>query len=62
MATLDDGVTNLQRFVASLAMATSALEKSGEHFKESGQRFAQLEDEAGDEGDGLNGQRLFCSK
>lgn len=54
MATLDDGVVNLQRFVGLLASATSATEQVGDHVNESARRFAQLEDEAEQEGGGLN--------
>jgi chromosome segregation ATPase len=54
MAALDDSVANLQRFIAHLTSAAGGLEKSTEHFKESGQRLGQLEDETADEGGGLN--------
>jgi hypothetical protein len=54
MATLDQGVTNLQRFVANLVMATGALQKTAEHVKATGQEFAALEDQATEEGGGLN--------
>lgn len=54
MATLDEGVVNLQRFIAHLAASTSALERSGDHFKESAQKFGELEDEVVEEGGGLN--------
>jgi hypothetical protein len=54
MATLDDGVANLQRFIAHLVASTGALEKSADFFKESGGRFGELETEVGEEGGGLN--------
>jgi len=54
MATLDDGLANLQRFIAHLVASTGALEKSAEFFRESRDRFSDLEDEVGDEGGGLN--------
>ena len=54
MATLDEGVGNLQRFIAHLVASTGALERSAAFFKESGGRFGDLEDEVGDEGGGLN--------
>ena len=54
MPPLDDAVVNLQRFIAHLTAATGGLEKSTEHFKECGQRFAKLEDDGSDEGGGLN--------
>jgi hypothetical protein len=53
-AKLDDGVANLQRFIAHLVNSTGALEKSAEHFRQSGHRFGELEDEAADQGGGLN--------
>jgi chromosome segregation ATPase len=55
VATLDEGVINLQRFVGLLATATSATEQVGDHVKESSRHFSQLEDEAEQEGGGLNG-------
>ena len=54
MATLDDGVVNLQRFVGLLVTATSATEQVGDHVTESSRQFSQLEDQAADEGGGLN--------
>jgi hypothetical protein len=54
VADVDEAVTNLQRFIAHLTAATDGLEKSTEHFKESGQHFSKLEDEGSDEGGGLN--------
>ena len=56
MTTLDDGILNLRRFVANLVQATSALEQVTDHFEECERRFTQLQDEAGDEGGGLNDQ------
>lgn len=54
MATLDEGVVNLQRFVGLLANATSATEQVGDRVKEAARRFADLEGEAEEEGGGLN--------
>lgn len=54
MAAVGDPVANLQRFIAHLTAATGGLQKSAEHFKESGQHFTKLEEEADDEGGGLN--------
>jgi len=54
MATLDEGVVNLQRFVGLLASATSATEQVGDHVNEASRLFAQLENEAEQEGGGLN--------
>lgn len=54
MATLDEGVANLQRFIAHLVASTGALEKSATFFKDSGGRFSDLADEVGEEGGGLN--------
>jgi len=54
MATLDDGVANLQRFIAHLVASTGALETSTESFRDSGGRFADIEDEVDQEGGGLN--------
>jgi chromosome segregation ATPase len=51
---LDDGVANLQRFIAHLVSSTGALEKSSEHFKQEGHRFGEMEDEAADHGGALN--------
>lgn len=51
---LDEGVVNLQRFISLLVSSTGGLEKSAEHFKQSGQRFGELEDEAAEQGGGLN--------
>lgn len=56
MTTLDDGILNLRQFVADLVQATSALDQVTDHFEESERRFTQLQDEAGDEGGGLNDQ------
>jgi hypothetical protein len=53
MATLDDGVVNLQRFIGHLANSTSALGQLTDHFESKSKSFAQLEDEVGQEGDGL---------
>lgn len=54
MATLDESVANLQKFIAHLVASTGALEKSTDHFKQSGQRFGELEDETAEQGGGLN--------
>ena len=54
MATLDQGVVNLQRFVGLLASATSAHEHVGDHVKEASRRFSELDNEAEQEGGGLN--------
>lgn len=54
MASLDEGVVNLQRFIAHLVNSTGALEKSSEHFNESSHRFGELEDEAAEQVGGLN--------
>jgi methyl-accepting chemotaxis protein len=55
MATLDDGVVNLQRFVANLANATSALGQVDDYLGAKARSFTELENEAADEGDGLSG-------
>jgi chromosome segregation ATPase len=56
VAAPDDGLANLQRFIAHLIAATGGLEASLERFKEAGQQLATLEDESAVEGDGLNQQ------
>jgi chromosome segregation ATPase len=54
MATLDEGVLNLQRFVGLLLTATSATQQVGHHVSEASRRLSRLEDEAEQEGGGLN--------
>jgi hypothetical protein len=54
MATIDDGVANLQRFIAYVIAATGALETSTGFFRESRDRFSELEGELDDAGGGLN--------
>jgi chromosome segregation ATPase len=54
MATVDEGVVNLQRFVGLLATATAATQQVGDHVKEAAGRFSQRETEAEQEGGGLN--------
>lgn len=54
MATLDDGVLNLQRFVASLATSTEALGKISDFVKTLDHGLDALDNEAGAEGGGLN--------
>jgi hypothetical protein len=54
MATLDDGIANLQRFIAHLIASAGALEKSAEFFRESRERFSNLDGEIDDQAGGLN--------
>ena len=54
MANMDDGVTNLRRFLAYTIASTGALETSTAHFKESAERLGRLEDDADEAGGGLN--------
>lgn len=54
MATLDEGVVNLQRFVASLALATEALGKIDGSVQELEKGFTTLAGEVQAEGGGLN--------
>lgn len=54
MAIVDEGLVNLARFVASLATATGALQTIGDHLEQATRRFSELEDEAEQEGGGLN--------
>jgi DNA repair exonuclease SbcCD ATPase subunit len=54
MASLDEGVVNLQRFIGLLANATSATHQVDEHVTESARLFAEMEGEADEEGGGLN--------
>jgi hypothetical protein len=56
MATVDDGIVNLRRFVAALATATAALEEIGEHIEGSAQKLVELEAYASEEGGELNEQ------
>jgi uncharacterized phage infection (PIP) family protein YhgE len=55
MATLDDAVTNLQRFIGHLVEAAGTLGHVSDHLEETARQFAQLEDAAEDEGNGLAG-------
>jgi DNA repair exonuclease SbcCD ATPase subunit len=54
MATLDEGVVNLQRFVGLLASAVSATQQVGDHASDAVRRLSDLEGEAEQEGGGLN--------
>jgi chromosome segregation ATPase len=54
VSTIDESVVNLQRFLGQLAQATGALEQVGTHVQESAERLSQLEDQASDDGGGLN--------
>lgn len=54
MATLDQGVANLERFIGLLVSATSATGAVGEHVKEASGRFSELAEDAQEEGGGLN--------
>jgi uncharacterized phage infection (PIP) family protein YhgE len=54
MAALDEGITNLQRFIAHLVASTGALDKSAEFFKESSDQFTGLANDVEDEGGGLD--------
>jgi chromosome segregation ATPase len=54
MATLDEGVVNLQRFIGLLANATSATGQVEDHVTESSRRFAELDGDTEEEGGGLN--------
>src|SRR5574341_430855 len=56
MAGLDEGVVNLQRFVAALATATGALETIGQHIEASAQKLVELQDHASEDGGQLNDQ------
>jgi predicted nucleic acid-binding Zn-ribbon protein len=53
MATIDDPIANLQRFIASLIMSNGALEKITQHVQETARGFTQLEDEAHEHGSSL---------
>jgi predicted nucleic acid-binding Zn-ribbon protein len=53
MATTDDPIANLQRFIASLTMSNGALEKITQHVQETSHGFTQLEAEAHDHGNSL---------
>ena len=54
MASLDEGVVNLQRFIGLLANATSATNQVAEHVGESSRLFTEMEGDADEEGGGLN--------
>jgi len=54
MATMDQGIANLQRFITNLINATSAVGQVDEHFEAKAKVFDELEKSAGEEGDGLN--------
>jgi predicted nucleic acid-binding Zn-ribbon protein len=53
MATTDDPIANLQRFIASLTMSNGAVEKLTQHVQETSHGFTQLEGEAHDHGGSL---------
>jgi hypothetical protein len=53
MATADDPIANLQRFIASLTMSNGAVEKITQHVQETSHGFTQLEAEAHDHGGSL---------
>jgi chromosome segregation ATPase len=53
MATTDDPIANLQRFIASLTMSNGAVEKITQHVQETSHGFTQLEAEAHDHGGSL---------
>jgi chromosome segregation ATPase len=53
MATLDQGVQNLQRFLAYLAEATSALGQVSQHVEQTAHGLEGLEKQAGEDGGGL---------
>jgi hypothetical protein len=54
MAELDQAVVNLERFIGLLANATSAVGQVEDHVVQNGKQFAELEQDAGEEGGGLN--------
>lgn len=54
MADFDQAVVNLERFIGLLANATSAVGQVEDHVVGNGKEFAELEQEAGEEGGGLN--------
>jgi chromosome segregation ATPase len=54
MPELDQAVVNLERFVALLANATSAVGQVEDHVVDNGRQFGELEEDAGEEGGGLN--------
>jgi hypothetical protein len=54
MATLDDSVRNLERFVGLLTVATGELERVGKDLADSQKDLSQLDHEAAAEGGGLN--------
>jgi ABC-type transporter Mla subunit MlaD len=54
MATTDDPVANVQRFIASLTTANGSLEQITQHLQVTSRDLAQLEDEAHSHGGNLN--------
>jgi F0F1-type ATP synthase membrane subunit b/b' len=56
MATTDDPVDNIRRFIATLTAANGALETIGRHVQETAGDLAQLDQDAHDQGGGLNAE------
>ena len=54
MATLDDGIENLRRFIAKLVAANAAVDQVTTHLQESTRELTQLEGTATEQGGGLN--------
>jgi DNA repair exonuclease SbcCD ATPase subunit len=54
MADFDQAVLNLERFIGLLVNATSAVGQVEDHVQECSRQFAELEQDAGEEGGGLN--------
>jgi chromosome segregation ATPase len=54
MATLDDGIENLRRFIAKLVAANAAVDQVTAHLQESTRELTQLEGTATEQGGGLN--------
>lgn len=54
MATLDDGVANLERFIGLVTVATGELERIARDLADSEKDLSTLEDEAAEQGGGLN--------
>lgn len=54
MADMDQAVANLERFLGLLAQATAALGQVEDHVAETGRQLEELENDAGEEGGGLN--------
>lgn len=54
MAEFDQAVLNLERFIGLLVNATSAVEQVEQHLVQCGRQFGELEQDAGEEGGGLN--------